>query len=844
MPNQVLTFDFTPDPKVLIALSHTSMAPMDALCELIDNAIDSFSIAKLRGIDIKQPIVWVDLPSKADISKGIGSLRIRDNGPGMTPEQAEKAIKAGYSGNNSFDSLGLFGMGFNISTSKFGRLTTFLTCRPEDTFFTKAVIDLEKINQTKSYALEAETIEKSPNFEQGTIIEVSGWWPAGNPNSDFIKKLIQYGDKKIMQEIGRRYATILKDKKIRILVNRNQCEPFEHCVWGSNRFVERNGKQIPARYDFDTVICTKRRCGNCRTIIPDGDNECPSCHSTLIRSVEERIKGWVGIQRFDDPTQYGIDLIRNGRAIRPAEKSAFFEFVDEFKNVIKDYPIDGPYGRIVGEVHLDFVPVDFLKQDFQRSSEEWREAMKFLRGESSLQPRQPGADQNTSVVFKLYQGYRKVRECGRADMYMGYWDPTEGKAKRISRDVEKEFYQRFLKKEPGYYDDEKWWEKVEEASNPPIQPLAECPNCHCQNLVDDEVCQACGEVLIGKTCINPDCNKIIPKSAVICQFCGTSQIVSVKTPWTCDVCKTANKADDDVCKVCGKPRGTKDPLSEEYLVTISNKDDFLSVDGLTVTLADGKESAKINVTTYISSLPLLTPIKQKRLPLVIFKTVNSIHLFIDPTHPSITNSKVPMEEMVAMEIASFIYSINMSMAKYPEHSLSTITWEIIDKLWADEVGISHTKIKEACAQFLSKIKSLVADHVDPSEVDIVFSEMDKHHTDQMLATMYENGLDVNMLPALKQSGQILKYIPNDMILVLYDNNPKAFFNGNVWDEKYGSSTSEGLSEMLKYAEEPILKNYRNSIETLVLFDLYPQKDGKTLRRVDAALQFLKLKLGE
>lgn len=37
-----MKFDFTPDPKVLIALTHTPMQPLDALCELIDNAIDSF----------------------------------------------------------------------------------------------------------------------------------------------------------------------------------------------------------------------------------------------------------------------------------------------------------------------------------------------------------------------------------------------------------------------------------------------------------------------------------------------------------------------------------------------------------------------------------------------------------------------------------------------------------------------------------------------------------------------------------------------------------------------------------------------------------------------------------
>jgi hypothetical protein len=73
---------------------------------------------------------------------------------------------------------------------------------------------------------------------------------------------------------------------------------------------------------------------------------------------------------------------------------AFFEFTDELKRVIKDYPIDSPYGRIIGEVHLDHAPVDFLKQDFQRSSPEWQRAISFLRGDSSLQPTQPGAESN------------------------------------------------------------------------------------------------------------------------------------------------------------------------------------------------------------------------------------------------------------------------------------------------------------------------------------------------------------------------------------------------------------------------------------------------------------------
>ena len=104
----------------------------------------------------------------------------------------------------------------------------------------------------------------------------------------------------------------------------------------------------------------------------------------------------MGIQRYDDETDYGIDLIRNGRAIRIGEQKAFFEYTDEFKHTTKDYPVDSPYGRIVGEIQLNHVPVDFLKQDFQRSSPEWQRAMSALRGDSSLKPSEPGADTTTA----------------------------------------------------------------------------------------------------------------------------------------------------------------------------------------------------------------------------------------------------------------------------------------------------------------------------------------------------------------------------------------------------------------------------------------------------------------
>jgi hypothetical protein len=50
-------------------------------------------------------------------------LKITDNGIGMTAEVLERAVRAGWSGNNPIDDLGLFGMGFNIATARLGSVS-------------------------------------------------------------------------------------------------------------------------------------------------------------------------------------------------------------------------------------------------------------------------------------------------------------------------------------------------------------------------------------------------------------------------------------------------------------------------------------------------------------------------------------------------------------------------------------------------------------------------------------------------------------------------------------------------------------------------------------------------
>jgi hypothetical protein len=837
-------FDLTPDPKVLIALTHTPLQPLDALCELIDNAIDSFQVAKLQGAPIEFPLVVVELPGAAEIARGEGAVRVRDNGPGLTADLAEKALRAGYSGNRPYDSLGLFGMGFNISSGKLGRVTRFLTARKSEENAIEVVVDLIALQEKHSYKVPVNIVKKPLEFHHGTVVEVHGWWPEGNPNNGFIRKLVSYGKAEIRRQVGRRYATILRQEKVRILVNGDACEPFEHCVWDASRSLERKSLgRIPARFDFNEVVGNQSRCSVCNDLIPGGGTSCPTCGSSSFSTLEERIRGWVGIQRFDDANEFGIDLVRNGRAIRIAEKGAFFEFTDELKKMMRDYPVDSIYGRIVGEVHLNHVPVDFLKQDFQRSSPEWQRAMSFLRGDSSLQPTQPGAEKNHSPVFKLYQGYRKVRTPGKTDMYMGYWDVESDKPKRVSREVEKDYHDKFRAKLPGYYDDSEWWKLVEQADHAPLPELVPCPECQAQNLKEHEQCQVCGHVLIGKPCLNPDCGKTIAKSAVACGYCGSSQVPEIDEPWKCEVCGEGNPPESETCRRCTKPRGAQHPASIDYLNRNADKDDELSIPGCSVLLADENYSAPIDVITYVTRVPIEASWQGPRIPMLTFKG-ERIEVFIDKTHPLFRTYRMRAEPMIAAEVAQYLYENNrrlLSLQNSGGHNISSLAWLILQRRWADTLEDSADSIKEDIRQLFDAIRGRLVGLVIDKAEDL-FDDLTEAQKKSMVSRMLGRNLDISKLGQMKSSGEYFPHVDEETVVTIFRKLPAAFFDGGVWNAAYSGITD--LPEpVLREAQDRIFAKHMNCLEDCAGFLNYDAPENLISQRARASVDFLLQGLG-
>ena len=822
--------DLTPDPRVLVALTHTPLEPLDALCELVDNSIDAFMEAERQGRPITFPLITVDLPGGTEVARNAGVVRVRDNGSGLSAEATERALRAGYSGKSGRGTLGLFGMGFNIASGKLGRRTEFATIQ-ENGKPLRVSIDLDTIVRSGSYSVPIEPIDSIPGLQRGTMVEVTHWWPEGNANHSFIRKLAGYSKQAVRDELGRRYATILRKNRVRIIVNGLPCEAFEHCVWGESRFVDRQGHgRIPAQFHFDEVLANSRECVECGLRIPAGENQCAECGSESFRTVEERVYGWTGIQRFDDQREFGVDLIRNGRAIRTWEQAAFFEFTDEFKKTIKDYPIDSQYGRIIGEVHLDHVPVDFLKQDFERTSEEWRRTMVFLRGASSLQPLQPNAEQNQSPIFKLYQGYRRVRIPGTRDLYMGVY--SDGKPRRVSRDVEKDFYEKFRSKLPGYYDDAEWWKLVEQADRPPARETVECPECHAQNHENAEECTVCGRLLLGKDCIV--CTTLIPRAAVTCPQCGESQIPDIREPWRCEVCSESNDVSNDHCRRCANARGTPDPCSLESLSANSDKDDDLSIASFTMRLPDGSNSAALDIETYRTRAPLRPKWESEEVPLVTFRTSGRIQVFVNARHRVFSALEMRIEEVVALEAADFVVSSNSRLVASDSKRFNTVvvSTRILDERWGDVLDMNPDRLKEGIRTFLNGVRLVLRGSARERAQDI-FENLSEAQVEGIVRNLvaHRRSPDVGSLVA---SGEYILFLDDTSVVEIFKQFPEEFFDGKVFTAAYNLPGIPGV----EIAQSQTRRMYQNCLEDVANF-LSLEEPGLTIvKRAKGSLQLL------
>ena len=290
------------------------------------------------------------------------SISVSDDGHGMDGERLADAMVIAK-GAKDGGKLGRFGMGMKGACSALGERFEITTSPVGSKKWYRARYDQTEWLGDKSKGWDNfEIRETGPDPGQedwhGTRVEVSLLTVRLYPNQV----------SRFRERFGVRYSPYLEGGQVRIRINTVECRP--------------SVPELDDGHGWSTLD------------IPLGS--------------VQRIRGRLALLRKRSiGGQYGIHLFRNGRLIRAFEKFGF--------------PAHPENARLVGELHLDHVPVNFNKSGFIEESAKYREALNAFKKSPALRR-----------LLSLSQS--RSRSPASVDSLMDYFG-GRGPAQRLDRSV-------------------------------------------------------------------------------------------------------------------------------------------------------------------------------------------------------------------------------------------------------------------------------------------------------------------------------------------------------------------------------------------------------------------------
>lgn len=435
------TLDITPTPRILRTLGEIPFQTWQCIAELVDNSIDAFLSEKTaQDREKKISVTW----TSDSVGSAARTIEVTDNASGMSMEQLQNAVRAGYTSNDPIDNLGLFGMGFNIATARLGEETVILSTRKGDAEWLGVKIDFQKLVSSKKFDAPVIRKTKSNPDECGTKITIS------KLKTGILGELSNK-ESEIRQRLELVYTPLLSNQDIAITVKGKQLRPRNYCTWSESRYVRYNNQNVAARINIDRSLGSALFDMSRNCYLSQGEAEeyyiaqqAGEPFPTNIVERNKRLTGWLGIQRYADPNDFGIDFIRNGRKILISDKSLF-----QYENPLTlqkelQYPVElgtSIGGRIVGELNVDYLVPTYQKNDFDRTDSAWFQTVEAICGTGPFLPKSRKAmgykEENTSPLCLLVNAYRRVDK-GTKCLF-------------APNDLAKKYFAEFKKRKQGVY---------------------------------------------------------------------------------------------------------------------------------------------------------------------------------------------------------------------------------------------------------------------------------------------------------------------------------------------------------------------------------------------------------
>jgi hypothetical protein len=245
-------------------------------------------------------------------------IKVEDNGSGMNRSEVHNSLILGHS--DKKNQLGEFGIGMKAACTSLGKRFTVLTSKEGiiEGYLYKYDEDAWLSNKEKTSWKEPLNIfEKGSPIEHGTTIEIEG-----------LRRLVSKARKPdILSDLGNRFAPFLLSNNVKIMVNNSECVPQQPELTSEGR---------------KSFLITLK------------DNKA--------------IHGWYGLlKRGSNKGFYGFNTFRRGRMITSYDKLGI--------------PSHPTVSKIIGEIHMDNVPVSSNKRGWETESNEYTEAERLLKDE-------------------------------------------------------------------------------------------------------------------------------------------------------------------------------------------------------------------------------------------------------------------------------------------------------------------------------------------------------------------------------------------------------------------------------------------------------------------------------
>lgn len=271
-----------------------------------------------NSIDARIEGKIVDIIVKLDWNQK--TITASDNGIGMNLNEVEDALTIAKGTKQEEEKLGKFGLGMKSACSTLGKSITIITTKPDLTKEYVVRYDEDEWLSDKSLTWSNFKVEERDKTESwhGTIIVLSKLKVSLSPAQTSHFK----------NRFSIRYGPFLRNRQIRLKINTLFCEAAEPSLQDGSK------KNIRIELSKGNVIT-----------------------------------GWIGLlKKRSIKGDYGLHLFKNGRLIRVFEKFG-----------ISQHP---EVAKIIGEITLDHVPVNFHKTGFIEDSEEYKEALFAFKNDS------------------------------------------------------------------------------------------------------------------------------------------------------------------------------------------------------------------------------------------------------------------------------------------------------------------------------------------------------------------------------------------------------------------------------------------------------------------------------